>query len=152
MAEVCREEGVVVDVEGKDAVVRLLSEKREKCRGCGICSAGSLRTFRLPWRGRGHEAVGARVEVEIRRPNPALASFVLFGLPALFIGAGAIAGGVLSHRPGLAGWGWAIAGAAVVCGAVLWIWVVKRLERRWRRKGLLDARIVRVLAEGESGR
>ena len=148
VAEVCREEGVVVDVGGGEALVRLLSLEREKCRACGICPASSMRTFRLP--SRGDEAVGARVEVEIRRPDPALTSFVLFGLPALIIGAGAVAGGVLSHRSGLAGW--AVAGAAMVCGTVLWIWVLKRLERRWRRKGVLGARIVRVLAEGNSGR
>ena len=151
VSEVCREEGAVIHVGEEGVLVRLFPAVQEKCGACGLCSRNggstSVRTLRLPF--GGSLAGGARVVVEIRRPNPALASFVLFFLPLILAGGGIIGGVALAPELNLPAW--AVASAAGACGLALWVWIVRRVERRWKKKGVLDARIVEVLAAPEGG-
>ena len=152
MPEVCREEGVIVGVEEAELLVRLLPADPDKCGACRLCSgreeAGLMRTLRVRSTGTGSE--GARVLVEIRRPNPALAAFLLYFLPLILVGGGALAGAALADELDLHQW-WA-ASAAGLSGLVAWVWIVRRVERRWKRRRLLDARIVRVIGEAGQGR
>ena len=87
--------------------------------------------------------------MEIRRPNPAATSLVLFFLPLVLVGGGAIGGAALARGLDLPAWPLAV--GAGVLGVALWMWTVRRVERRWRRKGVLDARIERVLSQPPSG-
>ena len=149
MSDILREEGVVVDVGEKGALVRLSPAAPENCGACGLCSrdASSARTLRLPADER--VGVGARVAVEIRRPNPAAASLVLFFLPLVLVGGGIIAGAALARVLGLPAW--PLAAAAGALGLATWTRLLRRAERRWKRHGALGARITRVLGGPGSG-
>ena len=151
MSEVFREEGTVVEVGEKGALVRLFPAAQEKCSACGLCTgsegSASMRTLRLP--SAGSLSAGTRIVVEIWRPNPAAASFVLFFLPLVLAGGGIIGGAALARELDLPVW--AVASAAGACGLALSVWIVRRVERRWKRMGALDVRIVEVLTTPEGG-
>ena len=92
-----RERARIEKVSGKIAVLRI--EKKPECEGCKVCAfkAGES-TVKVRALNRAGAKAGDEVIVEAEKDNRALASFIVYILPVLFAGAGALIGALCFER------------------------------------------------------
>ena len=141
------EPGVVVKVQGDRAEVEIVpSDACAHCGAAGICHWTGKRAKLVIARNQAGARPGDRVAVETTEKGRSGSTLVVFGLPAVLMVAGVVAGSLL----------WSDTGAAVLAGAGLLVGlaVVKLLDVRAGRHGRslpVVARVLDVEVKGGSG-
>ena len=141
-----RERAIVVKTAGKTAVLQI--EKSPACEGCRICAfkAGKSRV-KVKARNSAGAKKGDTVIVQAEKDNRTLASFIVYIVPVLLAGAGALVGALCAlaelYIVLLCLAGLALGFAAVFC--------IDKLLARSRGFGMEVVEICPVQTEGAAG-
>ena len=134
-----QEQGLVMDVEGRIARVKV--GRHEECTGCGACPSSRHVTV---------DAVndlgakpGQRVRFEMREEQVLLGAFVVFLLPLLSAGLGALFGWQMSLALGMEETVGTVAGAAVFF--LMSLLGVKLFDRRAAKNQQMKPVIIEIL-------
>lgn len=134
-----QEQGLVIEVH--DGMARIKVGRHEECTGCGACP--SSRHVMVEAVNRVGAQPGQRVRFELREQHMLLGAFVVFVLPLLAAGAGAVLGWLIGPGAGVGADYAAPAGAAALF--VLSLPAVKYFDRRAGRNQELKPVILEIL-------
>jgi len=138
------EQGLVKKVISP-GIVEISLKKAESCRQCKTCCESGADDVSIEASNAAGAREGDAVEFEISTSGVVAASFVVYLVPVIFLIAGYIGGSFLSRRL----YNVASEGMSVFCAFVSLaasVLVVRFYDRRVRRKGNLQARVLRVVA------
>jgi len=139
-----QEQGIVLETIGEMAKVRI--GRHEECGSCGAC-AGAQHVVVDAVNTLGAKA-GQRVRFAFREENVLTGAFVVFILPLIFGGAGAVAGRWLAPLLGVEGNTPYILGAAIFF--LIALVLVKYFDKRAAEKQALKPVIIEIMDKHQS--